>query len=244
MVEGVVVNFYQQINKQRQKQLYVIADYKKTDGNFKRARLRINYVVAGTFLVPFPVNFPATAPILTATTTTILPENTSTSVPANHYTPVDPVPVPKTTTTTVAPALIPTITTVPANRTNIVAPAPEPTINTTVASNPPNPVVPEPDTTTTTCIYANPHTQNDPVPDPNPPPNPVAPLPDTPSPTTSNPAVVADCHVVKWCNSDYVIDLYGVPSLQWNFTNQFDYPVYPNFGVWMSRLDAWLMMYG
>ena len=35
-----------------------------------------------------------------------------------------------------------------------------------------------------------------------------------------------------------------MPSLQWNFTNQFGDPVYPNSGVWISRLDSWLIMYG
>ena len=40
-VEGVVVNFYQKITKQRWKQFYVIADHKNPDGSFKRARLHI-----------------------------------------------------------------------------------------------------------------------------------------------------------------------------------------------------------
>ena len=56
--------------------------------------------------------------------------------------------------------------------------------------------------------------------------------------------VVADCHGVNWYDSKDVIDLYEIPSLQWKFTNQFGNTVYPNSGVWMSRLDAWLMMYG
>ena len=56
-------------------------------------------------------------------------------------------------------------------------------------------------------------------------------------------SVVADCHGVKWYDSEDVIDSYELPSLQWNFTNRFGDPVYPNSGVWMSRLDAWLMMY-
>ena len=55
--------------------------------------------------------------------------------------------------------------------------------------------------------------------------------------------VVADCHGVNWYDSKDVIDLYEIPSLQWKFTNKFGNPVYPNFGVWMSRLDDWLMMY-
>ena len=238
IVEGVVINVDLQIINQRRKQLYVIDDYKKSDGSDKRARLHINYVVAGPVLVPVPVNLPAIAPLLTSTKTTIVPANPSTSVPADHSTHVEPAHVPTTITATVSPALRPTTTTAPANRPTISPPAPDSTITTTVPSNPSNHVVPKPDTTTTTCVYANTHTQNAPVPYPTPPPThvapipdttpphtPVAPVPDTPSPTTSNPTVVADCHGVKWCNSEYVIDLDGVPSLQCNFTNQFDYPV-------------------
>ena len=56
--------------------------------------------------------------------------------------------------------------------------------------------------------------------------------------------MVSDCHGVKWHDSKYVIDLDEVPSLQWKFTNKFDYAVYPNSGVWMSSIDAWLMIYG
>ena len=56
--------------------------------------------------------------------------------------------------------------------------------------------------------------------------------------------MVADCHGAKWYNSKDVIDLDEVPSLQWEFTNQFVDPVYPNSGIWISRLGAWLMMYG
>ena len=73
---------------------------------------------------------------------------------------------------------------------------------------------------------------------------PIALVPDTPSPTTSIPTVVADFHVVKWYNSEVVIDLDKIPSLQWKFTNQFGNKVYPDSGVWMSRIDSWLMMYG
>ena len=71
-----------------------------------------------------PVNLPATAPLLTATTTNTAPFNPCTSVPDDHSTPVDPAPVPTTTTTTVAPSLLPTTTTIPADRPNIFAPAP------------------------------------------------------------------------------------------------------------------------
>ena len=85
--------------------------------------------------------------------------------------------------------------------------------------------------------------QNSPVLNTNPPPTLVAPVPDTTSPTTSNPTVVSDCHRVKWYNSKDEIDLYEVPSLQWKFTNKFGDALYPNYGVCMSRLDAWLMMY-
>ena len=56
--------------------------------------------------------------------------------------------------------------------------------------------------------------------------------------------VVADCHGVKWKKYKDLIDLYEFPSLQWNFTNQFGDPVYPKSSVCMSRIDAWLMMYG
>ena len=125
----------------------------------------------------------------------------------------------------------------------------------TVPSDPPNHVVPETDTITTICIYANPHNQNSPVPGMTPPPQnaPVhdltsppthfAPVPDTPSPTTSTPTVVSDCHEVKWYDYEGVLNLDEVPSRQCNCTNQFGDPVYPNSGVWMSRIDAWLMMY-
>ena len=56
--------------------------------------------------------------------------------------------------------------------------------------------------------------------------------------------VVAGCHIVKWYDSKNLIDLDKIPSLQWNFTNQFGDPVYPNSDVWMSRLDVWLMVHG
>ena len=169
-------------------------------------------MVAGPVLVPVPFNLPTTAPLLIETRTTIVPANPSISVPADHSTPVDPEPVPTTTTATVAPALLPKTTDIPANRPNIVAPAPDPTITTTVPSNPPTHVVPEPYTTSTTYVYANPHTQNPPVPDPTPPPQnslvpdiippptPVAPVTDTPSPNTSTSTVVADWLEVKWHN--------------------------------------------
>ena len=83
----------------------------------------------------------------------------------------------------------------------------------------------------------NPPPQNIPVPDPTPPPTTVAPLPYTPSPTTSTPTLVADYHGVKWYDYEDLMYLDEVPSLQWKFTNQFGDPVYPNSGVWMSRLD-------
>ena len=70
------------------------------------------------------------------------------------------------------------------------------------------------------------------------------PVPDTPSSTTSTPTVVADCHGVKWYNYEDVIYLDEFPSLQWKSINQFGDPFYPKYGVWMSRLDAWLIMYG
>ena len=56
--------------------------------------------------------------------------------------------------------------------------------------------------------------------------------------------MVDDYHGVKWYNSEDVIDLDEVPSLQWEFTNKFGDDVYPNYGVWMSRIDSWLMIYG
>ena len=92
MAEGIVVNVDQNITKKRCKQLYIIYNYKKPDGTVKSARLHITSVVKGTFLVPFPdpVNLPATAPILTATTTSIIPDNPSTSVLADPYNNVDP----------------------------------------------------------------------------------------------------------------------------------------------------------
>ena len=77
-----------------------------------------------------------------------------------------------------------------------------------------------------------------------PPPTPVAPVPDTTQPTISTSTVVADYYGVKWYNYEDVIDLDNAPSIKWKFTNQFGDPVYPNSGVWMSRLDTWLMMYG
>ena len=127
IVEGVVVNVDQKITKQRGKQLYVISDFKNPNGSVKRARLHIKYVVAGPVLVPVPGNLPDTATLLKATTTTIVPGNTSTSVPANHFTPVDsthvdPVPVPTTTTTNVAPEFLTTTTDVPDNLPTSVAP--------------------------------------------------------------------------------------------------------------------------
>ena len=56
--------------------------------------------------------------------------------------------------------------------------------------------------------------------------------------------MVADCHGVKWYNYEDVIYLDEFPSLQWKSINQFGDPFYPKYGVWMSRLDAWLIMYG
>ena len=176
MVEGVVINVDLQITNQRRKQLYVIADYKNPDGSVKRSRVHIKSLVARPVIVPVPFNIPATAPLLTATTTNIVPTNPSTGVPADNSNPVDPEPVPTITTTTVSPALIPTTTTVPANCPTIFSPAPEPNITITFPSNPPTHVVPEPDTTTTTRVCANPRTQNSPVPYPTPPPqNPPVP---------------------------------------------------------------------
>ena len=107
MVEEVVVNVEQKITKQRRKKLYVISDYKNPDGSVKMAKLHIKSVIEGPVLVPVPVNIPATAPLLTATKTTSAPANPSTILPADHYTLVYPAPVPITTTTNVAPALIP-----------------------------------------------------------------------------------------------------------------------------------------
>ena len=212
-------------------------------------------------LVTVTVNLPATAPLLTATTTTVFPANYSNTVTSDHTTTfysnhVEHAPVPTTTTITFAPVLLPKTTTVPANSPTIFSPTPDPKITTTVPSNPPTHVIPEPDTTTTTCVYSSPQTQNTPVPDPNPhpqnfpvlyptpPPTPVSPVPDAPSPTTSTPTVVADFHGVKWYDYEDVIDLDKVTSLQWKFTNQFSDPVYPNSVVWMSMFDAWLMIYG
>ena len=121
-VEGVVISVDLQITKQRRDQFYVIADYKNPDGIFKRTRLNSKSVVAGPFLVPVPFNLPSTANLLTATTTNTVPVTPSTSIIADNSTPVDPVPLPKTTTTNVAPAILPTTTTVTANCPNIFAP--------------------------------------------------------------------------------------------------------------------------
>ena len=242
MVEWVAFNADQHITKQRRKQFYVVADKKNPDGSVKRARIHIKFVVAGQVLVPFPVNPPSTAPLLTATTTNIVPANPSMSFPADNSTPVD-------------PELLPTTTTVPDNFPTIVAPSPEPAITTTVPSNPPTHVVPEPNSTNTTCVYSNPHNQHFPVHDPtpppqkfpvpdmNPPPTHVSLVSDTPSPTTSTPTVVAYCNGVKWYCSENVIELNEVPSLQWKFTNKFGDPVYTSSGVWMYRFHAWLVMY-
>ena len=210
MVEGVVVNFDQNISKQRRKQLYVISDNKNPDGSIKRVRLYINSVVSGPFIYPIPVNLPASAFLQTVTTTTNIPDNPSTRFPVDPSTPVEPAPVPKNTTTNFDPVIITTTTTVPDNFPTTVSPAHEPTIATTVPSNPPNTVVPEPDTTNTTRVYANPPPQNAPVPDPNSPHQnapvpdltplraPVVPVPATFSPNTSTPALVADCHGLMW----------------------------------------------
>ena len=200
-------------------------------------------MVAGPILVPVPVNLPSTAPLSTVKTRNIVPENISTSVPANHSTPnystpVDPAPVTTTTTTSVSPAIIPTITTVPINSLTIFSHAPDPKITTNVPSNPPTPVVPEPDTTTTTCVYSNHHTQNSPAPDPTQTPTPVSTIYYTPSPNTSTPTVVADCHGVKWYDYEDVKYLDELPSLQWIFTNKFGDTVYPISGVWVSIFDA------
>ena len=56
--------------------------------------------------------------------------------------------------------------------------------------------------------------------------------------------MVDDCHGVKWYDYEDVIDLDEAPSLQWKFNNQFGDPFFPNSGFFVSRLDAWLMMYG
>ena len=206
MVEGVVINVYQKIMKKSRKQFYFIADYKKPGGSIKRARLHM-YMVAGPVLVPVLVNLPTIAPILTSATTTIVPANPSTSVPENHYTLVDPAPVPTTTNTTVAPALLPTTNNVPST-------APDPTITTTIPSNSPTHFVPEPDTTTTTSIYDNHHTQNPPVPDTTSYFTPVSTVPNTPSPTNSTRMAISDCRGFKWYYLEYLIYLDEVPSLQ------------------------------
>ena len=270
MFEGAVINAELQITNQRLKQIYVIADYKNPDGIFNRARLHIKSVVAGPVLVPVPVNLPDATFIFTATTTTIVPVNTSTSVPSGHSTPVEPAPVPTTTTTITVPANCPTIfapasepkstTTFTSNTPTPVFPEPDTTTTTHAYANPPpqnSPVTdPTPPTQNSPVPDPIPPPQNSPAPDPTPPPqnsplpdpdtpsDPVAPVPDTTLPTTSTPTVVADNHGVKWYNSEDVTDLNEVPSLQWDFTNQFGDAVYPNSGVWVSRLDAWLMMHG
>ena len=210
MVEGVVINVNLQITKQRRKQFYVIADYKNPGGSVKRARLNIKSVVSGSVI--FPGNLPATVPILAATTTTIVPANPSTIFPDDHSTPVDPAPVPTTTTTTLVPALLPTTTTVLSNRPTIVAPAPEPTITDNVHSNTHTHVVLEPDKTTTTRVYANLHNENAPVPDPTPPPqNP--PVPDqTPPPQISpvpdpTPPPQINLYLIRICLLKIPLDL-------------------------------------
>ena len=100
-------------------------------------------------VVTVPVNPTATAPILTATTTTIVPANHYTSFLAYPSAIVYPALVPTTTTTTVAPALLPKKTNVPDNHPKTIDPAHEPIITTTVHSNTPTHVVPEPDIATT-----------------------------------------------------------------------------------------------
>ena len=255
MVEGVVINVDLKITKQRRKQFYIISDYKTPDGSVNRARLHTKYVVAGPVLVPVPVNIPVTAPLLTETKTTIFPANPSTSVPTDHHTPVDPAPVPTTTTTDFYPALLPTTTNVPANCPTIVAPhrnqqLPLPSLPILLLLLYLNLIQPPPHASMPIHLlkmppvpYPTPPPQNFPVPDTTPPLQ-HAPVPDMAPPNTSTPMVVADCHGVKWYDYEYVIDLDEVPSLQWKFTNQFGDASYPNSGVWISRLDAWLMMYG
>ena len=68
---------------------------------------------------------------------------------------------------------------------------------------------------------------------------PVDHVPDTPtpSPTNINPTLVYDFHGVKWYNSKDVIDLYEVPSLQWNFINHFGDPVY--LEIYLARRGLW-----
>ena len=101
MVEGVVVNVYQQITKKRRNTFDVIADLKNPDGSVNSSRLHIKSVVAVPVLVPVKVNLPATEALLTATTNNIVPSNIPTSVTANNSTPVEPEPVTTTTTNTV-----------------------------------------------------------------------------------------------------------------------------------------------
>ena len=119
--------------------------------------------------------------------------------------------------------------TVPTNTTTPVEPVPDPTPPDTVPANPPTPVDPVPDPTPPITIPANPPTENSPV-------------PDTPPPTHITPTLVADCHGLKWYDSKDVIDLDEVPSLQWNFTNQFGDPVYLEIEIahrvrWKGNFD-------
>ena len=95
-----------------------------------------------------------------------------------------------------------------------------------IPENPPSPVDPVLYPTPPITAPANPPTENTPVPDPTSPTTHVVPVPDTPPPTSITPTLVADFHGVKWHDSKHVINLDKVPSLQWNFTNKFDDPVY------------------
>ena len=59
---------------------------------------------------------------------------------------------------------------------------------------------------------------NTPEPDQTLPYTPVAPVPDTHSPTASTNRVGAGCNGLKWYVYEYVIGLYKVPSIKWQFT--------------------------
>ena len=96
-------------------------------------------MVSGPVSFPVPVNIASTSPLLTATTNTSPPAIHSISIPVNPSTPVDPAPVPTTTTTNIAPALLPKTTNAPSNLPTTVSPLPYPKITTTFPDNPSTP---------------------------------------------------------------------------------------------------------
>ena len=67
----------------------------------------------------------------------------------------------------------------------------------------------------------------------------------TPDTTPTLPLPTVECHGTKWYNpGSAVINIGDLNEKQWKVTNIFGEDIYPGSGHYMSRLEAWLLLYG